>query len=186
MEVSRVAAHCAARVEFSPHERFTSAREPVRCFAWPWLINPHTCIKTFKIQFQCMHDLCCRVHDWPRKCTHHYCCPAWCTPFDRHQPANSQFSCAPSVRACLYSMSTCLCALVCAHTPSTLRVVLRLATEPASLDEGSTPEGDALASPVYHVWLFALLCTRKPSFLRAVAVVAVSTHVLSLPLSFVW
>ena len=43
-----------------------------------------------------------------------------------------------------------LCALVCAPIPSLMRAVLRLAAEFASPDEGSTPDGDALASPVYH------------------------------------
>jgi hypothetical protein len=43
-----------------------------------------------------------------------------------------------------------LYALVCTQTPSLLRAVLRLATEPASLDEGSTPDGDAVASIAFH------------------------------------
>ncbi len=37
-----------------------------------------------------------------------------------------------------------MCALVCAQTPSLSPTVLRLATEFASLDEGNTPDGDAL------------------------------------------
>ena len=73
MAKSRVTAQCAARVEFSSHEWFTSAREPVRCSACPWFMNSHIFLKTFIIQFQCMHDLCSRLYTWPRKCTHHYC-----------------------------------------------------------------------------------------------------------------
>ena len=38
--------------------RFTSACEPVRCFACPWFMNPHIFLKHFIIKFQCMHDLC--------------------------------------------------------------------------------------------------------------------------------
>ena len=49
-----------------------------------------------------------------RKCTHHYCCPARCTHFDCHQPAYSQFSCAPSVISCLFSMPACGCVRLCA------------------------------------------------------------------------
>ena len=75
----------------------------------------------------------------------------------------------------------CLCALVCIQTPSLLRAVLRLATEPASPDEGSTPDGNALASSVYNAWLRVLVCPQTPSLLRAVAVVTVSTHVLAFP-----
>jgi hypothetical protein len=41
---------------------------------------------------------------------------AWCTHFDRHQPACSQFSCAPSVIACLFCMYTCDCVRLYALT----------------------------------------------------------------------
>ena len=35
MQLSRASARCAARIEFSSHEWFPSAREPVRSFAGP-------------------------------------------------------------------------------------------------------------------------------------------------------
>ena len=67
-----------------------------------------------------------------------------------------------------------LCALVCIQTLSLLRAVLRLVTEPASPDEGSTPDGDALTSPAYRqvsqllpfgsVWS---TCAQRPGLPRA-------------------
>ena len=61
-----------------------------------------------------------------------------------------------------------LCALGCSRTPSLLRAVLRLGTEPASPDEGSTPDADALASHVYYVCFFVLTYTEIYFLLCAV------------------